>query len=195
MIANYVYQDEYRTKRGAMGNVNDGDGWLFRGRGLKQLTGRNNYTAFGKTVDLTAEEAVEYVATEKGAVESACWFWDTAKLNKIADKGDIVAMTKKINGGTIGLEDRTSRYEKAIAIMGGEVELSVPAPKSDVNLDEVCSIGSRGETVKAIQQHLGLGDDGIYGPGTKRAVKQFQASNGLLADGVAGPTTLRKMFG
>jgi|11_taG_2_1085331.scaffolds.fasta_scaffold27302_3 putative chitinase len=195
MIANYVYQDEYRTKRGAMGNVNDGDGWLFRGRGLKQLTGRNNYTAFGKTVDLTAEEAVEYVATEKGAVESACWFWDTAKLNKIADKGDIVAMTKKINGGTIGLEDRTSRYEKAIAIMGGEVELSAPAPKSDVNLDEVCSIGSRGETVKAIQQHLGLGDDGIYGPGTKRAVKQFQASNGLLADGVAGPTTLRKMFG
>jgi putative chitinase len=62
-IANYVYQDEFRKAK--MGNVNEGDGWLFRGRGLKQLTGRDNYTAFGKTVGMTAEEAAEYVATEK----------------------------------------------------------------------------------------------------------------------------------
>src|SRR6056300_1194764 len=103
-IANYVYMDEYRSKKGALGNTEEGDGWRFRGRGLKQLTGRNNYAAFGKTVDMTAEEAAEYVATPKGAVESACWFWDTNKLNAIADKKDIVAMTKKINGGTIGLE-------------------------------------------------------------------------------------------
>src|SRR6056300_1105545 len=61
-IANYVYQDEFRKSK--MGNVNPGDGWLFRGRGLKQLTGRDNYTAFGKTVNMTAEEAAEYVATE-----------------------------------------------------------------------------------------------------------------------------------
>ena len=59
-----------------MGNVEEGDGWLFRGRGLKQLTGRDNYTKFGASVDMTAEEAAEYVATPAGAVESACWFWD-----------------------------------------------------------------------------------------------------------------------
>ena len=108
-IANYVYMDEFRSAKGALGNTKPGDGWRFRGRGLKQLTGRNNYTAFAKTVGMTAEEAAEYVATPKGAVESACWFWNTNKLNAIADKGDIVAMTKKINGGTIGLEDRTAR--------------------------------------------------------------------------------------
>ena len=195
-IANYVYQDEFRTKRGAMGNTTDGDGWRFRGRGLKQLTGRNNYTAFGKTVDLTAEEAADYVATEKGAVESACWFWNNAKLNKIADDGDIVKMTKKINGGTIGLEDRTKRWEKALAILGGEV---APAPKKakaskGVDMTAVLNVGSSGDTVKAVQEFLGIGADGIFGRGTKRAIKQWQASKGLTADGVVGPATLKKMF-
>lgn len=198
MIANYVYQDEFRTKRGAMGNVNEGDGWLFRGRGLKQLTGRNNYTAFGKTVGMTAEEAAEYVATEKGAVESACWFWDTNKLNNIADTGDIVKMTKKINGGTIGLEDRTERWEKALALLGGEVEApAAPARKKStakVDTSEVLNIGSRGDAVKAMQEALGISADGIFGPGTKRAVKRYQMANGLVADGVAGPVTLSKLF-
>jgi putative chitinase len=191
MIANYVYQDEFRTKKGAMGNVNEGDGWLFRGRGLKQLTGRNNYTAFGKTVGMTAEEAVEYVATPKGAVESACWFWDNSKLNAIADKKDIVAMTKKINGGTIGLEDRTARYERALAILAGEVDLSAPA----VDMSEILSVGSRGATVQAVQEFLGTGADGVFGPGTKRAVKEWQRQNGLTPDGVVGPATLKMMFG
>ena len=81
-IANYVYQDEFRSKRGALGNTNAGDGWRFRGRGIKQLTGRNNYKAFGKSVGITPEEAAEYVATPKGAIESACWFWKTNKLEK-----------------------------------------------------------------------------------------------------------------
>ena len=195
MIANYVYQDEFRTKKGAMGNVEEGDGWRFRGRGLKQLTGRNNYTAFGKTVGMSAEEAAEYVATPKGAVESACWFWDTNKLNAIADTGDIVKMTKKINGGTIGLEDRTARWEKALALLGGEVAAPAPKAKGGVDTSETISVGSRGDTVKAVQEFLGIGADGVFGPGTKRAIKQWQAANGLVADGVAGPSTLGKMFG
>ena len=190
-IANYVYQDEFRTKRGAMGNTNDGDGWRFRGRGLKQLTGRNNYTAFGKTVDLTAEEAQEYVATEKGAIESACWFWKTSKLNAIADKGDIVKMTKKINGGDIGLADRTKRYKAAIEIMGGKI----PATKKSSVKHTTVGVGDRGDTVAAVQKALGIGSDGIFGPGTKRTLKAWQASNGLTADGVAGPATLKKLLG
>lgn len=195
-IANYVYMDRYRTKRGALGNVKEGDGWRFRGRGLKQLTGRNNYEAFGKTLGMSAEEAADYVATEKGAVESACWFWDKNRLNAIADKGDIVAMSKKINGGTIGLEDRTNRWKKALAILGGKFS-SNKAPEdssSSVDTSVILSIGSRGDTVKAMQEKLGISADGIFGPGTKRAVKAWQAANGLIADGVAGPKTLSKMF-
>jgi len=189
MIANYVYMDEFRKYK--MGNVKDGDGWLFRGRGLKQLTGRENYTKFGKTVNMSAEQAAEYVATEKGAIESACWFWKTSKLNAIADKGDIVKMTKKINGGDIGLADRTKRYKAAIEIMGGKI----PATKKSSVKHTTVGVGDRGDTVAAVQKALGIGSDGIFGPGTKRTLKAWQASNGLTADGVAGPATLKKLLG
>jgi putative chitinase len=194
-IANYVYQDEFRTSK--MGNTKPGDGWLFRGRGLKQLTGRDNYTAFGKTVDMTAEEAAVYVATEKGAIESACWFWNTKKLNAVADTGDIVKMTKIINGGDIGLDDREKRFEKALSVLGGEAPVA-PAVKStvpsDLDLSTTLTIGSTGNTVKALQTKLGLSADGAFGLGTSRAVKIWQAKNGLFVDGVANAATLKKMF-
>ena len=191
-IANYVYQDEFRSKRGAMGNVNDGDGWRFRGRGIKQLTGRNNYTAFGKTIGMSAEEAVDYVATEKGALESACWFWKTNKLDKWADKGDNVGLTKKINGGTIGLDDRNRRWEEALAILGGEVPVSKPASKS--TSVRTLRRGMNGDDVAKMQKAIGVTADGDFGPGTLVAVKKWQKLNGLVADGIVGPATQAKMF-
>jgi putative chitinase len=198
-IANYVYQDEFRSKGGQMGNVKDGDGWLFRGRGLKQLTGRNNYTGFGKSIGMTAEEAAEYVATPKGAVESACWFWDTNKLNTIADTDDVVKMTKKINGGNIGLADRQARYKKAMEVFGNPVSLAEATDDDDNDMD-VSDIGtlrkgSKGEGVKMMQEALGIGADGAFGPGTERALKAWQTANGLTADGIAGPKTLEKLLG
>ena len=190
-IANYVYMDKYRSKQGALGNVKDGDGWKFRGRGLKQLTGRNNYDAFAKTVGMTADEAAEYVATEKGAIESACWFWNTKKLNAVADAGDIVKMTKIINGGDIGLADRKKRYEDAIAILGGKVKLVPVAAKTEDS--GVYKLGSKGDVVKEIQKLLKLTADGDFGRGTQGAVKTFQRNYGLNDDGVVGPKTLAKM--
>jgi putative chitinase len=198
-IANYVYQDEFRTAK--MGNTKPGDGWLFRGRGLKQLTGRDNYTAFGKTVDMTAEEAAVYVATEQGAIESACWFWNAKKLNAVADTGDIVKMTKIINGGDIGLDDRKKRFEKALSVLSGAASTAAKAPAaakstapSNLDLSTTLTVGSIGDTVKALQTKLGIGADGAFGLGTSRAVKAWQAKNGLVDDGVAGPETLAKMF-
>jgi len=195
-IANYVYQDEFRKAK--MGNVNPGDGWRFRGRGLKQLTGRDNYTAFGKTVNMTAEEAAEYVATEQGAIESACWFWYKAKCNMFADNGDIVGMSKRINGGTIGLEDRVRRWNEALEILGAPA----PAPaeiSEDVEdiIDDIGVLrkGSKGEGVKIMQEALGIAADGDFGPGTERALKAWQAANGLTADGIAGPATFAKLLG
>jgi putative chitinase len=193
-IANYVYMDEFRTAK--MGNVNPGDGWRFRGRGLKQLTGRDNYTRFGKSVGMTAEQAADYVATEKGAIESACWFWDTNKLNTIADTDDVVLMTRRINGGNIGLEDRQQRYNRALPLLEGKTPTPPAAAAAPaVNMNETVRVGSRGETVKAVQAKLGLTADGAFGPGTERAVKTWQAANGLTADGIVGPKTLARLLG
>ena len=195
MIANYVYMDEYRKYK--MGNVNEGDGWLFRGRGLKQLTGRHNYTKFGESIDMSAEQAAEYVATPAGAIESACWFWDTNNLNDIADTDNVVKMTKKINGGNIGLEDRQKRYSHAMEVLGMSVE-DLGADDSSVEdiLDDIGVLrkGAKGEGVKLMQEALGIGADGDFGPGTERALKEWQSANGLVADGVAGPATFEKLF-
>jgi len=112
-IANKIYADR-------MGNGNEasGDGYKYRGRGLIQLTGKTNYTWFAASLEISPEEAAEYTQTFEGAAQSACWFWETNKLNVEADKGDIKTMTRKINGGFIGLEDRIKHYEHALHVLG-----------------------------------------------------------------------------
>jgi putative chitinase len=189
-IANYVYMDEFRTSK--LGNVHPGDGWRFRGRGLKQLTGRDNYTRFAKDYDLTAEEAAVWVETKEGALASALWFWNTNKLNPIADTGNVAALTKKINGGDIGLADRQTRYARAMAALGGKIDTSAPVTSA---VSETLRRGSKGEAVKRMQAKLGLAADGDFGPGTEAALKKWQAENGLTADGVVGPKTLAKLLG
>lgn len=111
-IANRVYRN-----RMGNGDETSGMGWLYRGRGLLQLTGRDNYFWFSASIGITPEQATEYLQTFEGAGQSACWFWSENGLNKFADAGDILGMTKKINGGTIGLEDRKKHYEHALHIL------------------------------------------------------------------------------
>ncbi len=190
-IANYVYMDEFRSSK--MGNINEGDGWRFRGRGLKQLTGRDNYTRFGKSVNMTAEQAADYVATEKGAIESAAWFWNANNLNTIADTDDVVKMTKRINGGDIGLADRQARYTKCMEILGGKVDLKAVVTETSGGSSTTLRVGSKGDMVKKMQKVLGIAADGDFGPGTEKAVKAWQTKNGLTPDGIVGPKTLAKM--
>jgi putative chitinase len=113
MIANRVY-----ANRMGNGDEASGDGWKFCGRGLIQLTGKDNYTFFAGSLDIPLDEASEYLGTFEGAVQSACFFWEQNNLNTWADKGDILTLTKRINGGTIGLEDRQKHYEHALHIFG-----------------------------------------------------------------------------
>ena len=110
-IANRVYG-------GRMGNGDEssGDGFRYCGRGLIQLTGRNNYTKFAESIGMAVEEVPALLETFEGAVKSACWFWRTNNLNQYADAGDILTMTKRINGGTIGLEDRIKHYNHALEV-------------------------------------------------------------------------------
>jgi putative chitinase len=96
-----------------------GDGFKYLGRGLIQLTGKNNYTIFAASIDTPLEDIPEYLQTFEGAVQSACWFWEQNNLNQWADKGDILTLTKRINGGTIGLEDRIKHYNHAVHLFVG----------------------------------------------------------------------------
>lgn len=112
-IANLVY-----ANRMGNGDPASGDGYRYRGRGLIQLTGKENYSWFAASIDISVEEAAEYLETFEGAAQSACWFWETNKLNKWADAGDILMLTKRINGGTIGLDDRIKHYKHALHVLG-----------------------------------------------------------------------------
>ena len=117
-IANRIY-----ANRMGNGDEHSGDGYRYCGRGLIQLTGRSNYQSFADSIEvdgrpLKIDEVPDYLATFEGAAQSACWFWETNKLNQWADAGDILTLTKRINGGTIGLEDRKKHYEHALHVLG-----------------------------------------------------------------------------
>lgn len=109
-IANRVYG-------GRMGNNTSNEGWKFRGRGFIQLTGKENYTKCGKSIGVDLVANPDYVATVEGAMKSALWFWNANGLNVFADKEDIVGMTKRINGGTKGLEERKEFYHRAVKVL------------------------------------------------------------------------------
>ena len=120
-IANRIYANR-------MGNSSEFDTadppskWI--GRGLIQLTGRHNYQNFADSIEvdgrpLNINEVPEYLATFEGAAQSACWFWETNKLNTWADAGNIKELTRRINGGFIGLEDRIKHYNHALSVMQG----------------------------------------------------------------------------
>lgn len=112
-IANRVYANRMKN-----GDEASGDGWKFRGRGLIQITGRDNYTRFAQSLERDLDDAVAYIETPTGATVSAGWFWDTNKLNSYCDKNDFVGLTKRINGGTIGLSDRIEHYNHVVKMLG-----------------------------------------------------------------------------
>ena len=203
-IANYVYMDKNRSSSGALGNVQEGDGWRFRGRGLKQVTGRSNYATFGKAIGKTAEEVAEYLETKEGALVSALWYWQSRGLNEVADTGDVAKVTKIINGGDIGLPDRRKRYDEALAVLAGQNPAGNDRGSGGGEGDrqdrgqgggsQILRVGSRGAEVAALQKALGITADGSFGPGTEKALKEWQQAQGLTADGVAGPKTLAKLL-
>jgi len=111
-IANRVY-----CNRMGNGDEASGEGYKYRGRGIIQLTGKDNYTHCGNALELDLLTDPDSVADNPVAVLSAGWFWDTRKLNTWADKGDVLTVTKKINGGTIGLADRKKHYEHILEVL------------------------------------------------------------------------------
>ena len=112
-IANRAYGNR-------MGNGDEasGDGWRYCGRGLIQLTGKDNYTFFAGSLGISVEDAADYLATFEGAAQSACWYWEQNNLNRFADANDAKGLTRAINGGYLGLEDRIKHTEHALHVLG-----------------------------------------------------------------------------
>ena len=109
-----------RTYANRMGNGDEasGDGSKYKGRGLIQLTFKNNYFWFAASLEITPEEASEYTQSFEGAAQSACWYWSENRLNCFADSNDLRGLTKAINGGFKGMEDREVQYARALRLLG-----------------------------------------------------------------------------
>lgn len=116
---NYEYKPEKIANRvyaNRMGNEDEasGDGWQYRGRGLIQLTGKDSYAAFSMAADNNSLVEPDLLEQPELAAMSAGWYWSTRKINSLADAQDVLGITKRINGGTNGLDDRQMRYSRLI---------------------------------------------------------------------------------
>jgi len=110
-IANYVYGAR-------LGNSQAGDGWKYRGRGLIQLTGRENYRKAGEALGLPLEGDPDLATSPHVAAQIAVWYWETRNINRFADRDDVLAVTRSVNGGTNGIDDRRARTERAKKALG-----------------------------------------------------------------------------
>jgi putative chitinase len=114
-IANIIYGGPWGAKN--LGNTEFGDGWKYRGRGLKQLTGRYNYKVCGDAMGVNLIDQPELLEQPLPAALSAAWFWRTKKLDQFADSQDIESLTRAINGGTLGLDERKRLFAAAMTTL------------------------------------------------------------------------------
>jgi putative chitinase len=184
-IAERVYGLGNPRKARELGNTTPGDGFLYRGNGVLQTTGRGNHKRMGDTCGVNFEGDPGLVTHPDHALKPALIEWTQNNLNAFADKNDIRTITRRINGGFNGLEEREAWFDKAWLLLK---DVNDPA--------EPWEIGDGEDDVKRLQGALNdlgadpkLDVDGRYGPATRRAVREFQAAAGLKVDGIAGPVT------
>ena len=196
-LANFIYGSTSIAKD--LGNTEKNDGWNFRGRGIKQLTGRYNYTKFNKWIHQFFPDAPDFVKNPDKVLElpwavmSAVWFWVSNKVYELADKDDATAVTKRINGGTIGLKDRIVATNKAKKIFF-EVKASTLVEKKPRKADP--ELREYQAKLKQIADYKGMSEfdpgkaDGWHGTKTESAIRAFQLNTGKLkVDGVLGKET------
>lgn len=178
-LAERVYGLGNPVKAADLGNTQPGDGYLFRGRGVLQTTGRFNYVKVAKETGLDCVNNPDLIIQSEHLLSPALCHWQAVNINPLADADDIVAVTKAVNGGTIGLDDRKAWYAKAWAAW--EAGSAQPQPANDLARIQA-ALNKAGTDPRLVE-------DGVDGPNTRRAIKAFQAAHGLSADGVIGPNT------
>ena len=178
--------------RADLGNTRPGDGPRFKGRGLIQLTGRANYRRIGGLLGLPLEDEPELAAEPLISLRIACAYWTMRAINDPADADDLETVTRRVNGGLNGLEDRRRYLRRAKAALAA-IEAGRVAPGHG-GAAPVLRRGSTGEAVGEAQRLLRakgfpIAVDNAFGPATERAVIAVQRRAGLAGDGVIGPRT------
>jgi putative chitinase len=184
--------DAYEGRKD-LGNTKPGDGRRFKGRGLIQLTGRANYREMSATLGMPLEQNPELAGDPVVSLKIACEYWKSRKINADADRDDIVSETKKINGGTNGLADRSQYVTKAKASLSRIRGLQISGEAPD-EPRPVLTRGSTGDDVTDLQRRLQkagfqIAVDAGFGPATELAVKQFQVQNGVVCTGIVDAAT------
>ena len=185
-----------------LGNTQKGDGVRYKGRGIFQLTGRANYRQIGNLIDTDLENNPELAETPKVSVLTALEYWRSRNLNALADADDIMGITRKINGGTNGFDDRRRYLAKCRLAIPKNIKFEV-LPKPPINPIippiVVAKRGDKSPYIADLQNMLikkgaKITADGNFGPKSEQAVKDFQKSNGLTVTGEIDTDTLNKLM-
>lgn len=186
-----------------LGNVNKGDGVRYKGRGIFQLTGRANYRDMSKKLGVDLEGNPELAETPEISVLTALEYWKSRGLNRFADADDVSTITRRINGGFNGFEDRKKYLTRAknviprnftVTAVNDQITdsvtvINVPVAKKGDKSPYIADLQNmlirKGATIKA---------DGDFGPATEAAVREFQKKNGLTSTGMIDTNTLNKLM-
>lgn len=197
-IANVIYANTLGN-----GDTASGEGWKYRGRGVRLLRGKTEYTSFGSHSDVnrSADDVVGYLQTKDGALAAACWHWEANNMNALADADNIAATTLLVTGSeTIGV--RANRFTANEKILSGDA-IEFNKALGDASTSWVQ--GDEGNTIKLIQRAIcdyadgtdldleQFDCDGIFGSATLIMVKKYQAEMGLTQNGILKPATLKNL--
>lgn len=191
-----------------LGNTQKGDGVRYKGRGIFQLTGRANYRTIGAKIGMDLENNPELAESPEVSVLTALEYWKSRNLNPLADADNVEAITRKINGGLNGFDDRKKYLAKCKQVIPKNFSFAVPkpfepSPPSPVDPLAppivVAKLGDNSPYIADLQQMLvrkgwKIATDGTFGPKTEQAVKEFQQKNGLKVTGQIDTDTLNRMM-
>jgi putative chitinase len=186
-LAERVYGLGNPRKARELGNTQPGDGYKYRGGGILQTTGKAAYKKWGDKIGVDLVGNPEFICRSDVALKPAIMEWVAGGCNELADKNDISAITKKINGGYNGLKDRKARFDNVYPLCNGRVVASGDEAWKDAEVDSDCLTLQR--HLNALGYEPKLKEDGKRGPATKAAIEWFQKANRLKVDGVAGAIT------
>jgi putative chitinase len=196
-----------------LGNVKKGDGVRYKGRGIFQLTGRDNYRRIGKLIGKDLENNPELAESPEISVLTALEYWKSRGLNLFADQDNVNMITRRINGGLNGFDDRKRYLAKAKSVIPKDFAFKAPIKPVEVVADltppppinplipaiVVAKKGDNSPYIKDLQDMLikkgaKITADGAFGPATEKAVQEFQKKNKLKVTGSIDTDTLNKMM-